>query len=384
MSEAAQTTQPTSITQPTEPIVISGGDSPASWDELDALTAKPKAPKKESKPKEEKIQSVEKEAVEGKQKTDKKTQESKISEGIEKPASPAKLLKLKDGETDIELSADTKVPVKIDGKITEVSLQEAINRYSQQSHLDSLYKTYKTEKDGFEKQRTAMQDALNKSYSFLVEQKDLRGFLDYVGEAMGVDANALYQDTVGNLQQQLEEWQGLSPEERKLREVEAENAYYKKRMESQKQVKEQAKSQAALESQVQEMMQQNGMTNSDLVNAWDDLVNIGYNPNEIEPKFLADYHNNLKLVSLIQDEIRKYAPTKADNEDIVEEFATLYHKNQLKKEELIEAIKLSANSDDPVKDTNNKNRKNARATSQRSEKTPKNPASDPLTFDDLI
>ena len=104
--------------------------------------------------------------------------------------------KLKNGDQEIELATDIKVPVKIDGKLTEVTLQEALNRYSQQAHLDKIYKDYKSQSEKFESERKAISDALNSSYDYLVNKKDLRGFLDYMGEALGVDSHALYQDAV--------------------------------------------------------------------------------------------------------------------------------------------------------------------------------------------
>lgn len=363
-----------------EPIVLSGGESPASWDELESVTSKPKEPKAEpkaepkesaKKPKEEKEEPKEVQAAKGKE-----------AKGVEKPDAPAKLYKLKSGETELDVAADALVPVKIDGKVVEVPLQEAINRYSQQSHLDKLYKTFKTEKEGFEKERKGISEALNKSYDYLVNQKDLRGFLDYLGEAMGVDSNALYQDAVSNMRQQLEEYQTMSPEERKFREVEAENAYYKKRMEAQKQTQEAAKSRAVLESKVQSVMESHGMDQPALVKAWDDLIKMGHSAEEITPEFLGTYYSNTKKIDLIESKLQELSPELASDAKTVEQLATYAIQTEASEAEIAEVI-AQLYGETPERKLSKKIEKNMKSNRQGGSKAVKNVGSDPLFFDDI-
>lgn len=364
-----------------EPIVLGGGESPASWDELESVTRRPKAePQKEpkaepkesaKKPKEEKEETKEAEPSKGKE-----------AKGVEKPDSPAKLYKLKSGETEFDVAADALVPVKIDGKVVEVPLQEAINRYSQQSHLDKIYKTFKTEKEGFEKERKGISEALNKSYDYLVNQKDLRGFLDYLGEAMGVDSNALYQDAVGNIRQQVEEYQTMSPEERKFREVEAENAYYRKRMDAQKQTQEAAKSRAALESKVQSVMESHGMDQPALVKAWDDLVKMGHSAEEITPEFLGTYYSNTKKIDLIESKLSELSPELASDAKTVEQLATYAIQTEASEAEIAEVI-AQLYGETPERKLSKKIEKNMKSNRQGGSKAVKNAGSDPLFFDDI-
>jgi hypothetical protein len=364
-----------------EPIVLGGGESPASWDELESVTRRPKAePQKEpkaepkesaKKPKEEKEETKEAEPSKGKE-----------AKGVEKPDSPAKLYKLKSGETEFDVAADALVPVKIDGKVVEVPLQEAINRYSQQSHLDKIYKTFKTEKEGFEKERKGISEALNKSYDYLVNQKDLRGFLDYLGEAMGVDSNALYQDAVGNIRQQVEEYQTMSPEERKFREVEAENAYYRKRMDAQKQTQEAAKSRAALESKVQSVMESHGMDQPALVKAWDDLIKMGHSAEEITPEFLGTYYSNTKKIDLIESKLQELNPELASDAKTVEQLATYAIQTEASEAEIAEVI-AQLYGETPERKLSKKIEKNMKSNRQGGSKAVKNAGSDPLFFDDI-
>lgn len=384
MENAAPQAQPvTPLPAGVEPIAISGGESPASWDDLEKVTAKPKA---EPKPKEAKETKEVKEPKnkEAKQEKETKAEESEKKEGkeLEKPLTPAKLLKLKNGETELDVAADALVPVKIDGKVVEIPLQEAINRYSQQSHLDKLFKSYKTEKETFDKERKTMGEALNKSYDYLVNQKDLRGFIDYLSEAMGVDAQKLYQDAVGNLQKQIEEYSALSPEERRFKELESENAYYKKRMDAERQAQLDAKSNAALERQLQSVMADHQMDQAAVTTAWDQLTKMGYDPNEITPEFLGDYYSNTKRWDYVEKALGDINPELAGNTDLIQTFTTLAIETKATTEEIQAAIE-QVYGKTPEKKLSEKVDKNMKANAQKGSKKEKNPGSDPLFFDDI-
>ena len=382
MSESVQT-QSSQPQQAAEPIVMSGGDSPASWDELDSLSSTPRQePKAAKEPKEKETKKEPKESGKEQKADSKEEPKGKEAKGLEKSEAPAKLLKLKSGESELDVAADALVPVKIDGKIVEVPLQEAINRYSQQSHLDKIYKEFKTEKQTFDSERKSISEALNKSHDLLVNQKDLRGFLEYMGEALGVDSQALYQDAIGNIQKQIEEYQTLSPEERKFREVEAENAYYRKRMDAQRQSQEQAKSRAALESQVTKVMESHGMDKAALVKAWDELQKLGHSPDEITPEFLGSYYANTKKISLIETKLGEINPELSANSGIIEQLATYALQTEASDAEIAEVI-TQLYGETPERKLTKKIEKNQKANRQGGTKAVKNAGSDPLFFDDI-
>lgn len=346
-------------TETSEPLVLSAGDSPASWDELESAAPKggksAKAEEKEAKASQQKLE-AQAEAVQ-------------------------KMLKLKAGDKSFDVDSNALVPVKVDGKIIEVPLQEAINRYSQQSHLDKLYKNYKTEKDTFEKERTSISEALNKSYDYLVNQKDLRGFLEYLGEAMGVDANTLYNEQLQKMQSQIEEYSKLTPEERRLKEVEQENAYYRKRMESQKAAQETAKSQKALESQVDALLEQNQMSRADLVKVYDELAEGGHDMSQASPEFLIAYHQNTQKINLIESELKSIDPNLLSNQDIITQLATHAIQTEATADEIKEVVKQLYGST-PIKKVSEKVKKTTKA-SKPVESKPKLNSSDIWSFDHL-
>lgn len=381
MSETAATvsTTPTGGSEAAEPVVIHGGDSPVDWNDLETLTDS-KPAKKEAAPKKEKKEPEPKADDSDEEESPK--QAKKSDEPIEKAPTPAKLLKLKRGDEAFDVASDAMVPVKIDGKTTHVSLQEAINRYSQQSHLDKVYQQYKSEKEAFDTERSSISKALNKSYDLLVNQKDLRGFMDYFGEALGLDAQGLYDDAVTKIKAQAEELASMTPEERKLRELEEENKYYRSRKDAQKQELDRTKSMKDLEGQVSKVLDQNGMTKDDLVKAWDDLVDLGYEKASITPEFLAKYHGNRQKISFIETRLKEVSPEVAGDQSIIEELATNAIQLNASNEEIEQAIQ-DLYGDMAVKKLSNKINKNMKSNKQAGMKAVKNPGSDPLFFDDL-
>lgn len=390
--------QPQSTTQFQEPIVQTGGSSPVSWDELDNVTnfrtkvqaeekkieaaAEKEAGTKSQKsdaPKESKEESQPKETKNEKNKNIDKNDSKNDKKNLEKEEKPFKLLKLKNGDGELELRTDAMVPVKIDGKTVEVPIQEVINRYSQQSHVDQLYKDFQTQKTAFEKDRKSISEALNKSYEMLTTKKDLRGFVDYISEALGVDGNAIYSEAVQNIQKQLEEWQGLSPEERKAKQLEEENAWYRSKMDAQKQQKEELKSRSQLEQRVQKVMETHGMDNKALVQAWDDLIAIGHDPQKLDPEFVGAYHSNMKKLDMIEGQLKSINPELLNDSKAIETLMTLAIQNNANDAEIAEVIQ-SIYGETPEKKLAKKIQKNEHKnrTSQ-----PKNPGKDPMFFDDL-
>lgn len=315
----------------TEPISVAGGDSPVSWDDLESISQHLNL-KNEQKTDSKELQSFKFDENEPdfKQNRDQKTKVDTFKQN-------AKLLKLKSNGKDIELMSDTMVPVKIDGKIVDVPIQEAINRYSQQSHLDKLYNGFKQEQSKFESERKAISDVFNKSYDLLVNQKDLRGFFDIISQAMGQDSESLYQEHMLQIGKELEEFNTMTPEERRIRKLERENRVHREQTERVKQSEARAKSMKELETQAQEVMKQTGMSEKDLVDTFEELKKLGYEESKIDLNQIASYHNAVKTHEFVKEQVSKLAPQVSD--DSVMNITEHALKVGASKDEIAEAIK---------------------------------------------
>jgi hypothetical protein len=403
MSESTpQTTVNVETASVQEPIEVVGGSSPVSWDELSAVDNWRKGLSDEPQVKTAQRRSEEGDDLEevletksekgekhGKEKSSKEKaseekDEVKTTKGKEKEAKETKeavkALKFKHGDKDLEVAADALVTVKVDGKTVEVPVQEVINRYSQQRHLDDLFRKHKAERQEFETSRAKMNEVVQKSHELLSQKKDLKGFMEFMSETLGVDGQQLYTDALEKIRQAVEEESTLTPEEVRLKRLEEENQYYRSKAEAAKSAQVEAAKVKEMEGKIQEVMSSFEMQKSDFVQAYDDLVKNGFDPNQITPEQVGKYWDNMKLVQTIESKLAEVNPELAGNYDEVEKLANLAIQTDANRAEIEEVInQLYAN--DSAKKLSKKITKTLKKAHV--ESGPKRGGSDPLFFDDI-
>lgn len=384
----------TAVTQTTspEPIVSMGGDSPVSFDELESISALPgkvesQQAKKEAK-KEKQDGELEhrdgKESDEDKVRDGKKAKEKDGQEKareVEKEVKTVKNIKVKAGDQEIELAHDALVPVKVDGKLEQKSLQEVINGYSGQSSLDRKFAEFKKVQTQFNEERQQLERFVQDSHDLLVNKGDFRGFVEYVAEVMGADPKKVYQETVEKFQTTLEQYQSLSPEEREAAKLQDELEFYKKKDEALRERERMTREEKEYRSKVESVMETHGMDNATFVKRYDELVATGkFDPNEIEADDVARFHKSMQTVENIEGLIEAHAPELENKEEEIHRLMTLAIQNGATKEELEEIVKaLYANqAERKLAKKINKLEKKAR-----SETPVKSAGTDPTFFDEL-
>lgn len=375
-----------------QPIEAGGGESPVSWEQLESVSNfRSEVAKNEAKEEIKAERAAEKELgtktkdkgedTESKadRKANAKEPKAKDQEASEKQAE-AKRLKIQHGEEAFDLPLDAKVPVKIDGKVEQVSLSEALARYSQQKHLDKIYTDYKKEKATFETERGKMKDMVNRVHDLLVNKKDLRGFMETVAEPLGLDPSELYQQTISQMESKFEEAQSLSPEERKAKALEEELSYYRRKQEAAKQEAVAAKSKQELEAKVESVLQQTGMDKAAFVKSYDELVKLGFQPNELSADQIGSYYRNVQTITRIETKLAEINPELAQNPKEIERLATLAVQTEATPEEIDQVLEQLYTSEAERKLT----KKITKSLKKSSAETPvKNPGKDPLFFDDI-
>jgi hypothetical protein len=375
-----------------QPIETGGGESPVSWEQLDAVSNfKSEVAKNEAKEEIQAEKAAERElgskAKDKGEDSDSKAEakakakepKAKDEETREKQAE-AKRLKIQHGEEAFDLPLDAKFPVKIDGKVEQVTLSELQARYSQQKHLDKIYTDYKKEKAAFEQERGKMKSMVEKVHDLLVNKKDLRGFIETVAEPLGVDPSQIYQDTMSQMEAKFEEAQLLSPEERKARALEEELSYYRRKQEEAKQAQTTAKARQELETTVESVMQSTGMDKAAFVKSYDELVQLGFKPDDLSAEQIGSYYRNMQTITRIETRLGEKNPELAQDQALVEKLATLAIQTQASPEEIDQVIEQLYTSESEKKLAKKINKSIRKASAE----TPvKNPGKDPLFFDDI-
>lgn len=403
MSEAAaQTTVNVETASVQEPIEVVGGSSPVSWDELSAvdnwrkgLSDEPqvKTAQRRSEEGDDLDQVLEdKQSKKGDKHAKEKSSEEKASkekdevltktkekQGKETKES-LKALKFKQGDSSLDVSPDALVTVKVDGKAVEVPVQEVINRYSQQRHLDDLYKKHKTERQEFESNRKLVADQLKNAFQVLVEKQDLRDFTTSLAESLGVDGEKIFTAAVDKIRQEIEEESTLTPEERRLKHLEKENELYKSKAEAQKLKQVEAQQLKQLDSQVQKTLQEFDLDMPTFIKAYDDFVSVpGIDLKDITPEQVAQYHVNLQTFDTVVSSLAEINEDLVKDEATVEEIAQVAILTGANEATIKAAIQEKFGS----KAAKSLSKKVGKTYKPKAEQGPRNPSSDPLTFDDL-
>lgn len=374
----------TNTAEISQPIAAGGGEAPVSWDALESVSNyKQEVAKNEAKEELKAETEAKKElGVKDKSAVEKseKVAKDKADKKAEETRQEIKRLKLKHGEQDLELPVDVPIPVKIDGKVENVTLQELQARYSQQKHLDQKYQELKKERTSFDQQRAQMEQTLSRVTDLLVNKKDIRGFIELVAEPLGLDPSQVYQEMRQALEAQFEEAQALSPEERKAKSLEEELAYYRKKQEDAKAQAAKTKAMQTLETEVHTVLERAQMDKAAFVKSYDDLVALGFEADQLTPEQIGSYYSNLQTINKIESKIAERNPDALNNREEIEQLETLILQNQLSDEE-IEAVLdqlYSLKAEKKLADKMNRSQRKASA-----ETKVKNPSKDPLFFDDI-
>lgn len=394
MAEAATQTTNVETASVQEPIEVVGGNSPVSFDEMEAVTnwrdrvGNQKEVKTAQRRDEEgdDLAEVLAEGKEAKQDAKPKAeskeakQEPKKAEGkTNTQGEPQKALTFKVAGKDLEVSAQATVPVKVDGKTIEVPVQEVINRYSQQRHLDDLFRKHKTDKEQFDGERKKISDVISKSYEMLSQKKDLKGFVEYMSEALGVDGQKLYSDAVEKIRHAFEEESTLTPEERRLKQLEEENTFYRTKAEQARTADAQAKQAKALEAEVEQTLTSVGMDKAAFVKAYDDLIATGMDAASINPKTVAQFYSNQRTINTIESKLADIKPELASDPATIERLATLAIQTGANDSEM-EAVIEQLYANEAEKKLARKINKSVKA---KAAEGPKRAGSDPMFFDDV-
>lgn len=248
MSEINQNTETSTPESSGEAIVRSGssGEGTVSFDELEALTGgkaksrhedtdTPKI-KKRGGPDDEpegKVGGKKKKAEAADEEGDadqdaeadaSKTKVAKVDErtDAEKEAAAAasknvKAYKIKNGDADLDLRADAKIPVKVDGKDTLVTLEELRTEFSGKTDWSRKYTALDTERKAFQSERTELQSGIDQLFDVCVKQSKPLDAIQMLTEMLGGDGVKQIVELRKTMLAQFEEYAKLSPEQREIR-----------------------------------------------------------------------------------------------------------------------------------------------------------------------
>jgi len=390
----------TTATPMTESIEAHGGDSIVSWEELDGEQLsttddgvvkhleQPKAEKKAAPKKQAKESDDEDtEVLDAKAETDDEEEEAKAdskdkeedNDKVKDALNKVKKIKALDGDEELNLSRELKVPVKVDGKSESVELQELINNYSGSVNWNKKFGELGQEKQKFDARVDGVQKSVRQVHD-LVQQGKAQEAIEFIAETMGADPLEMWRNTVKQVEQQLHETEVLSEEERRVRDLQ-EELDYRKRRDAQASAKAAEQQEAQeIEHRVTEVQQKYGMDNESFVQTYDLILEAGAaTEDDLTPEFVGQVYQDMQTKERVKSVIDHAVPELEDKDKAVLDLFQVALRDPDLTDQELKQIAAEVYGTESAKRLSRKVEK----LQNKSEKTVKNPMKDPVTFDDL-
>lgn len=337
---------PESTANVAEPIVKSGGESMTSFEELETVLEAPSTPKpKTSKPKEDGEASGKKEAkapkedaqyegaddekeakksakekaeAKGEKKEDDKAEKDASKKDVESERAKVKLYKAKSEDGEVDLKGDAKFTVMVNGKPEVVSVQDVINNYAGKTDWNRKYSELETERKAFHKDRSTFEQSIDEILKAVdTSPEDPEPAVRVILDKLGYDPDKLLSGYRAKLLSEFEEMKDLTPEQRRLRELEKENQTFKKRDETLKLETQTKRKMDSLGSHVKKLQESFGIDDATFVSLHKELTVAGHLKglsDEDAATFIAKFHGESQSRSQINNLLMEIAPQMADEE----------------------------------------------------------------------
>lgn len=243
--------------------------------------------------------------VEEEKKSEPKPEEAKKVESEGKSEAPkeaapeykptGKVFKAKDGEHEVKIAANAVIPIKVDGKVKEFTIQELANLKSGEISYESKFNALKAKEEDFQQQNEYfkgqvdnIKGMLNSVLSKIDSEDPLEAYfhlLDLAGKNTVQYKKKVLESNFETFEKMLD----MDEVERKLYWTEQEKDFLVKRQEamSQKQYEEDTSKQWF--SKVDALRQEYGVDEVKYVEGYKELAHLGYTEKEITPKAIVEY-----------------------------------------------------------------------------------------------
>lgn len=361
------------VTQSNEPIEINAGEA-LNFDQLDSVQEnKANLPAEEEKAAKKAEKKEEKAAKEESDEDDSKAKK----QAIEKPKKNAKIYNVKVGGNDVSIAADGSLEIEKDGKTVPVTVQDLINSYHGTSEISRRFSEIDRAKKQIEADNATVNAFVDKLASFYSEDK-LLDAVDFLLSTAGKDPALARMRLYEQLAPEVEQFSLKTPEEKKAYQLELENEWLKRQQLERQRQEASQKELSSVETQVKQIQESHSLDDKQFYQLYRELVDeVGMDESRLTPKDVAEYADFKTVTGYIQAKIEEANPEYADVESLTEQLVDVMMNNSDVDlddvEELISELVNESKEEEEV----------AKRVSSSKRSNPKNPLSEPVTFDDL-
>lgn len=299
-------------------------------------------------------------------------------------AAKVKAIKVKNGDAEVELRMDTKIPVKIGGKDELVDLQTLRNEFSGKTDWSRKYQALDTERKSFETERRDLQSSVDDLFDLAVTQKKPMDAVAYLTDLLGGDGLKTVQELQQQMLQQFEELSKLSPEERRARQAEDRANLIESKAKNKETAQAKRAEQESIATRVDNVKAKYKITDERFKDIYETLKKNGVKAEELTPEFVGDVHERWLQMDQVDEVVEELSLTENALEVKKALLGEWAKDRTLTKEDIVEIARQVFTSGKKATGSKLKQKMERSGVNNSNTNTAKRTnAYEPLTFDDL-
>jgi hypothetical protein len=289
---------------------------------------------------------------------EKQTQESKV-----------KAFKAKLGDQELELTGNTAIEIPIDGKQAPVPLQELINNYNGKTVWDkklnevaNTRKQIEAEKAQFSEEKSSF-DGFAKQLVNAVKNQDLDGLLRTVAQYANLEnPDAAIQNYYAKAIESLREFETLTPEQRRIKQLERESSGVKAKLQEREMAEKEKAFQADITQRIEKVLSSENMAPELFAQRFKELNSIYQSEwkneaerPEITPERVQDFHKACVRFDMVHNILETTNSSLLQNRQLIDQLTGILKDNpDFDESDLKEIVVSTFGKGKPSKGTSNK------------------------------
>jgi hypothetical protein len=225
-----------------------------------------------------------------------------------------------------EMPDDTKLMVKVDGELQEITLKEYKNGISGEKAIAQRFNEFNVKEKEFNTQMQEVNDYINDLGATMRDQSILGG-VQKIGELVNMPPHLLREELIKELMPEIEKRYGMSDEEIQLEYKSAENDYLRQQTESNNERLKLEQAQRELDAEISSLRETHNIDSQEWRNAEETLSQAGYAKSEITPELVVKYSNFTRAENRADSIINDFDASYKDNSEVMDALVEQVYEN---------------------------------------------------------
>lgn len=222
-------------------------------------------------------------------------------------AGKPKVIKMKNGDADLDVPANAKITVKIGGKDETFDLQEVVNEFSGKTHWNRKWQELDTEKKTFHAERTELQSGIDTLYDLAVTKNQPMDAIALLAEMLGGDGVKTVQDLQAKMMGEFEALAKLTPEQKAAKQEKDRADLLERKLNNRKAADAKKSSTEAIAKRVDAIKQKHGISDERFNELYEQLGKTT-KAEDLTPEFIGMVHERWVQMDQVDEVITEMTP----------------------------------------------------------------------------